>query len=288
MFAKSAGGLRHRWAFEQTETAEFIMSIDKNNHIFLCHAHEDKPVVLDIYNKLKDAGLSPWLDTKDIFPGQNWDHEIQKALKKSSFILIFFSKISISKHGYIQKEFKLALDIMEEIPEGEIFIIPVRIDDCKVPLRFNNLQYCNLYESEGLKYIIKAIKHKTNKFTGKTIVEADANDDDLEEIVIPPSVFPESPQFLPSGSVCFVLCLRETGKRFLIKTPDTIEIERLAIYLVAKLLPNMLNEGYVWTLEYKGKELPEYHTVKTAGIKENDLTYLVGNKSNPKIKPFSY
>ena len=98
--------------------------------IFLCHANEDKEKVFEIYDKLKAAGLKPWLDKIDLLPGQYWDREIRRALKAARFIMIFFSAHSIAKRGYVQREFKLALEVLEEIPENQIFIIPVRLDDC--------------------------------------------------------------------------------------------------------------------------------------------------------------
>lgn len=72
--------------------------------------------------------------------------------------MIFFSKISVAKRGYVQKEFKLALEVLDEIPEGQIFLIPVRLDNCQVPDRFHNLHYCDLFEEDGFEQIVKAIK----------------------------------------------------------------------------------------------------------------------------------
>lgn len=130
----------------------------KTSQIFLCHASEDKASVLEIYKRFKDAGLNPWLDKKDLLPGQAWAREIPKALKKSDFVLIFFSTTSVAKRGFVQKEFKLALDVLDEIPEGQIFIIPVRLDDCQIPDTFLHLHYCDLFEDDGLEQILRAIK----------------------------------------------------------------------------------------------------------------------------------
>ena len=56
--------------------------------------------------------------------------EIPKAIRASDYILIFLSKTSVAKRGYVQKEFKLALEVLREIPEGTIYAIPVRLDEC--------------------------------------------------------------------------------------------------------------------------------------------------------------
>lgn len=132
--------------------------MSKPVQIFLCHASEDKPKVIEVYHFLKQQGFKPWLDKEDLLPGQRWDQEIPKALKASDFILVFLSQKSVSKRGYVQREFKLALDVLEEIPEGQIFVIPVRLDACAIPARFHLLHYCDLFEDGGLEKVVRAIR----------------------------------------------------------------------------------------------------------------------------------
>lgn len=128
------------------------------DRIFLCHASEDKKQVLSFYERLKAAGFNPWLDKMDLLPGHNWDGEIRRALKQSRFIIIFFSKFSVSKRSYVQREYKLALDALEEIPEGQIFVIPVRLDDCRIPEPFQHIHYVNLFEEGGFELVVKVIE----------------------------------------------------------------------------------------------------------------------------------
>jgi hypothetical protein len=70
-----------------------------------------------------------WLDVVSLVGGQNWEHEIRKAIGDSIFFIALISAHSINKRGYVQKELKEALKIMEQLPENEIYIIPVRLDD---------------------------------------------------------------------------------------------------------------------------------------------------------------
>jgi len=41
---------------------------------------------------LKAEGFEPWMDKKDLIPGQNWQREIPLALKASALVLIFLSR----------------------------------------------------------------------------------------------------------------------------------------------------------------------------------------------------
>lgn len=131
--------------------------------IFLCHANEDKHQVREVYQRLKAEGFQPWLDEENLLPGQLWKQEIPKALKDSDFILIFFSQTSVAKRGYVQREMKLALDAWEEIPEGQIHTIPVRLDDCAIPEQFQRFQRVDFSSEGGFERIVKAIQAGLNQ-----------------------------------------------------------------------------------------------------------------------------
>ena len=127
---------------------------DSHNRIFLCHASEDKEVVVGVYRRLKKAGLKPWLDKEDLAPGEDWQRAIRRAIQESAVVLVFLSKSSTSKRGYVQREFRLALDTMEEVPPDRLFLIPIRIDDCEVPDDLKRLHCARL---EDLPRVISSI-----------------------------------------------------------------------------------------------------------------------------------
>jgi formylglycine-generating enzyme required for sulfatase activity len=126
--------------------------------IFLCYASEDQAQVEAVYSRLRALDFRPWMDKIDLLPGQQWQQEIPRALRASDFIMIFFSQHSVSKRGYVQREFKLALDALQEMPEGMIHAIPVRLDDCVIPEQFDFLHWCNLYEEDGFERLVNAIR----------------------------------------------------------------------------------------------------------------------------------
>src|SRR5919112_2558082 len=76
--------------------------------VFLCHWSGDKPTVKALYRKLSLDGFDPWLDEEKLLPGQNWDKEIQLAVRNSDIVVACFSNASITRKGYIQKELKFA------------------------------------------------------------------------------------------------------------------------------------------------------------------------------------
>jgi hypothetical protein len=126
--------------------------------IFLSYAREDETQVRGVYSRLLDAGFEVWMDKIDLLPGQRWPQEIPRAIRSSDFILIFFSRISVAKRGYIQREFRLALATLEEMPPDAIHTIPIRLDDCQIPEQFRHLQWSDLSEAGEFDRIIRALR----------------------------------------------------------------------------------------------------------------------------------
>jgi hypothetical protein len=141
-----------------TAVVESSPHSDQNERVFISYSRQDYEVAVRLYNDLKNAGLNPWLDKEDLLPGQSWNLEIKKAIKKSKYFVALFSSKSVQKRGYVQKEFKLALDVFDEFPEGEIFAIPARLDECEIPYeRFRSIERVDLFPSweEGIKRLLQ-------------------------------------------------------------------------------------------------------------------------------------
>ena len=125
--------------------------------IFLSYAFDDNSRVEKIRDWLSAAGAKPWLDTEDLLPGQDWKMEIGKVLDETDVILLCLSKMSVSKEGYVQKEMRLALDRALEMPEGRIFLIPARLEECEMPFRLKDLQRVDLFADGGMDRLMKSL-----------------------------------------------------------------------------------------------------------------------------------
>jgi hypothetical protein len=97
--------------------------------VFLCHAHADRDPVRALYARLTQDGVDAWLDKEKLLPGQDWELEIKKAVREADVVVVCLSK-QFNQAGFRQKEVRLALDTAMEKPEGEIFIIPARLEEC--------------------------------------------------------------------------------------------------------------------------------------------------------------
>jgi hypothetical protein len=126
--------------------------------VFLCHSSGDKSAVRNLYQLLKVDGVDPWLDEEKLLPGQDWHLEIRKAVRTSHAILVCLSQNSINTVGFVNKEIKYALDATDEQPEGAIFIIPVKLEECIIPDRLRAWQWVNYFEPNGYERLMRALQ----------------------------------------------------------------------------------------------------------------------------------
>jgi len=130
-------------------------------NVFLSYAREDEGQARRLFEDLRMAGLSPWFDKDSLLPGQKWKSAIKAAIRDCRFFIAMLSSNSINKRGYVQKELKDALEVLDEYPSSAIFIIPVRLDNCAPSDdRLGDLHWVDMFPnwSDGLARIIKTIE----------------------------------------------------------------------------------------------------------------------------------
>ena len=135
-----------------------ITRASKKIQAFLCHAVSDKERVRKLYRELQRDGIEPWFDEESLFPGQDWELEIRRAIARSDAVIVCLSKGSSTKTGYVQKEIKLALDHADKRPEGAIFLVPAKLEECDIPERLARWQYVDLFLDNGYKKLLHSVQ----------------------------------------------------------------------------------------------------------------------------------
>jgi len=133
--------------------------------IFLCHSSGDKPEVRNLYQRLSSDGFDPWLDEENLLAGQDWELEIEEAVQTSDIVIVCLSHKAITKAGYVQKEINDALKVAEKEPEGTIFLIPLKLEECNVPKRLQRWHWINLFEEKGYGRLISSLRFRAGTIT---------------------------------------------------------------------------------------------------------------------------
>ena len=99
--------------------------------IFISYAREDSEVARQLFDRLKDRGFRPWIDVENVLGGQKWEPAIRNAINEATVFIGLLSTHSLDKRGFVQKEMRLAFEVLDRIPDSAIYLIPVRIDNCR-------------------------------------------------------------------------------------------------------------------------------------------------------------
>jgi len=126
--------------------------------IFLSYTRKDSATVRELYRKLKEVGYHPWMDIEDILPGEDWKKKIIETIQEVPFFLACLSTNSIDHRGMVQEEIKEALQVWRRKLDDDIYFIPARLDDCKVPDALSKFNWVDLFEEKGFSRLLNAIR----------------------------------------------------------------------------------------------------------------------------------
>lgn len=127
--------------------------------VFLCHSHDDQVAVRVLYKRLIKDGIDAWLDKENLDGGANWEYVIRKAVRESDIVVVCLSK-QFSEGGFRQKEVQIALDEAALKPKEEVFIIPVRLEECNVPEQLGVWHWLDLFRRGGYKKLIRSLNKR--------------------------------------------------------------------------------------------------------------------------------
>ncbi|WQO64669.1 toll/interleukin-1 receptor domain-containing protein [Sinorhizobium medicae] len=108
--------------------------------IFISYAKEDVAYAHKVFLALKAQALSPWMDKppvpyqgEGLQIGQKWQTVLQARLNNADYVILILSPRSVAKKGYVQVEFRTALDRMNYLPDDSVLVLPILIEACEVP-----------------------------------------------------------------------------------------------------------------------------------------------------------
>lgn len=136
------------------------MKLSRQLRVFLLYARCDQEAVRRLYDRIGKDGAKVWMDVESILPGQDWEIEIRKAIYRSDFVIVCLSKGFNKQGGYRHEELKIALKKANSLPEGEIFIIPTRLEMCDTPESLRRWQRVDLFEVDGYKKLLSALRER--------------------------------------------------------------------------------------------------------------------------------
>lgn len=109
------------------------------SEIFLSYKSEDLPRAKIIAEALEQQGYSVWWDMT-IPPGKTFDEVIEKALDSAKCVVVLWSRKSVLS-DWVKEEASVAVK--------RRILLPVLIDDVKIPIGFKRIQAARLVDWRG-------------------------------------------------------------------------------------------------------------------------------------------
>lgn len=138
-------------------------------HAFISYVREDSRYVDQLQQALETAGVPVWRDTADLWPGEDWRAKIRQAITGSAlaFIACFSTRSLAREVSYQNEELALAIDQFRLYRPDCPWLIPVRFDDCSIPVfeigsgrTLASIQHVDLFGDrahEGVARLVAAI-----------------------------------------------------------------------------------------------------------------------------------
>ena len=91
--------------------------------VFLCYSSRDRKQVMAIGERLRECGIRPWLDSREIRPGTRWQKELRKRIKSIRSAAVFVGPKGPGPWQQLEVEI-----LLEEIAKRNRPIIPVILE----------------------------------------------------------------------------------------------------------------------------------------------------------------
>jgi hypothetical protein len=134
--------------------------------IFLSYARSDSDRVESLYERLLAAGFGAWMDKKNIPPEERPKASIQEAIRSSDFFFVCLSNYAVSEDGGLAEEIQKTLDFMWQRVDSHSYLVPVRLEECPVPVNLIAFEKVDLFREGGWDKLLDVIEHVSASRSG--------------------------------------------------------------------------------------------------------------------------
>lgn len=126
--------------------------------LFISHSAKDKAIAGRLASDLMDRGHEVWFDESNIRVGESIPTGIERGIRRADFLLVLLSNHSATSR-WVEQEWEAAH--WEEIQTGRIAVLPVRLEECPIPLLLQTKKYADMSASysEGLDELLAAVRY---------------------------------------------------------------------------------------------------------------------------------
>lgn len=134
--------------------------------VFISYSTKDSEFVTRLSAELVKNRIQVWLDKWEMQPGDSLIDKIQSGLSDSSYLLVVLSNNSVDSE-WCKKELNSGL--MRELNEKKVVVIPILLDNCKVPLFLQEKVYADFRTDfdSGFKSLLRPLSKLFSEHMGR-------------------------------------------------------------------------------------------------------------------------
>ncbi|MWP39374.1 TIR domain-containing protein [Rhodobacter sphaeroides] len=139
--------------------------------IFISYSHQDSHFVDVLAANLVKAKHHVWMDRWELNVGDSLTSKIEENLTQSSAIIVVLSKESVES-AWCKRE--LTAGLVRELEESKTLVLPVVIDDCKIPLFIRDKLYADFRKDPDKAFNL--VDRSLSRFSNSTMSRSEAPD----------------------------------------------------------------------------------------------------------------
>ncbi|EHQ07863.1 toll/interleukin-1 receptor domain-containing protein [Leptonema illini] len=134
--------------------------------VFISYSRTDSAFVDKLAVELVKERMNVWLDRWELKVGDSLLDRIQQAIQNADYLCIVLSKAAVESE-WCRKELNAGL--MRELEERHIILLPILIDDCKIPLFLREKLYADFRRSfdDGFQQLSESLAQAANSSQGR-------------------------------------------------------------------------------------------------------------------------
>ncbi len=134
--------------------------------VFISYSTKDSEFITRLSAELVKKRIHVLLDKWEMQPGDSLIDKIQAALTDSSYLLVVLSNNSVDSE-WCKKELNSGL--MRELEEKKVVVIPILLDNCKIPLLLKEKVYADFRADfdSGFKSLLKPLSKLFSEHMGR-------------------------------------------------------------------------------------------------------------------------
>lgn len=114
-------------------------------------------------NMFQRSGIEVWTPNNiEVLPGQQRkkvvEQQVEEALEQAHFIIVLLSSASVEQRGEFPRWIRMAAEEQKTMPDGGILVIPIRLDQCRVPTSLSTLWKLDLWDQDAWQELVRAWK----------------------------------------------------------------------------------------------------------------------------------